>query len=101
MFQNPAPDVAFITSGIAREEGGAVHHDSDITGIPILIHMRQHMLQEQHLSVTDAWQSRFEPPATGCGRLLLNGGTIGFPLIPVGRIGKLVVEPTAGEGVAG
>ena len=70
MLNDPAADVGFARSGVTREQGRAIEDDGDFGAVTTvvlaidqlrrLVHLRDHVLQEEQRAIVDAWQTRAE-----------------------------------------
>src|SRR5579883_1767734 len=59
VLQNPAPDLALPAASISGKERRTIHHNRDLRTFLIrIVHMRQHDLQEEELSIADTRQAR-------------------------------------------
>ena len=100
VFEDPAADFRLAGTGLAGEEGRAIEDDADVAGC-VLVHMVEHVLEEEELAVGDAWQAGTEAGVVAELRLGGDGVLVRLPLVAVGRIGELEVEGGLAELVLG
>ena len=109
VLDDPAADVALALAGVPRKQRRAVVHFGDATSKRgAVLHLGEHVHQEQQLAVTRAGDERklLAPVLDDKARILYtvlpaHALQVTFPALPVRRIGEHEVELTAGEGVVG
>ena len=107
-LDDPAPDVALALAGVAGEEGASVvdFRDPAPQG-RVPLHLREHVREEQHLSITRSGDKRVfrtvsvldhEPRVTHSA-LAAHPLEIRLPALAVGGVGEHEVELAGGERV--
>ena len=108
VFDDPAADVALALAGVAGEEGAAVMHLGDAAaGGRVLLHLADHVGEEDHLAVAGAGDEREigvavvldEEAGIGDAGLAAHALEVALPALAVGRVGEHEIELAGGEGV--
>ena len=110
VLDDPAADVALALAGVAGKQRGAVVHLGDAAAeLRVLLHLAEHVGQEQHLAVAGAGEQR----VLGIARVLddearvphallaAHALQVALPALAVGRIAEHKVELAGRKGVVG